>query len=108
LIEYLSISRLILKSKVQYAMAFLYTETDENGLAYFLSYKLKTMKNAFEDLRLYINRKNAEKKQIKAFLGVDGLTYREAEILEWFRDDPDLLLTVGEAEKRLGVSYMTA
>jgi Fic family protein len=108
LTEYLSISRLILKSKASYAMAFLYTENDENDLTYFISYKLRTMKNAFEELRAYIKRKNEEKKQLTDFLGVDGLNYRQALILEWYRDDSELLLTISETEKRLGVSYMTA
>ena len=108
LIEYLSISRLILKSKASYAMAFLYTETDENDITYFISYNLRTMKLAFEELRIYIKRKNEQKKQLTDFLGVDGITYRQALILEWYREEGDLLLTVNEAEKRLGVSYMTA
>ncbi|HEX6849596.1 MAG TPA: Fic family protein [Chitinophagaceae bacterium] len=108
LIEYLSISRLILKSKASYAMAFLYTETDDNDLTYFISYNLRTMKLAFEELREYIKRKNEQKKQLTDFLGIDGITYRQALILEWYREEADLLLTVNEAEKRLGVSYMTA
>lgn len=108
LTEYLSISRLILKSKASYARSFLYSETDENDLTYFLIYNLRTMRLAFEELRSYIKRKNEEKKQITEFLGVDGLTYRQALILEWYREEKDIILTVSETEKRLGVSYMTA
>ena len=54
LTEYLSISRLIVKSKAQYALAYLYTEEDDNDLTYFIHYKLKTMKLAYESLREYI------------------------------------------------------
>jgi Fic family protein len=108
LTEYLSISRLILKSKASYAMAYLYSETDENDLTYFIIYNLRTMKLAFEELRIYIKRKNEEKKQITEFLGVDGLTYRQALILDWYREEKGILLTVSETGKRLGVSYMTA
>lgn len=108
LIEYLSISRLILKSKASYAMAFLYSETDDNDLTYFITYKLRTMTLAFEELRNYIKRKNDEKKQITELLGFDGLSYRQALILEWYRQEEGLLLSVSETEKRLGVSYMTA
>ena len=108
LTEYLSISRLILKSKAAYAMAFLYSEKDGNDFTYFLLYKLRTMKLAFEELRLYIKKKNEEKKQVTDFLGFDGLNYRQALVIEWFRDESDLLITVHEAETRLGVSYMSA
>ncbi len=57
LTEYLSISRLILRSKAQYARAFQYTETDNGDLTYFISYNLRAMKLAFEELREYIKRK---------------------------------------------------
>ncbi len=108
LTEYLSISRLILKSKASYAMAYLYAETDENDLTYFIIYNLRTMKLAFEELRIYIKRKNEEKKLITEFIGVDGLSYRQALILEWYREEKGIILSVAETSKRLGVSYMTA
>lgn len=108
LIEYLSISRLILRAKTQYARAFQYTEIDNGDLTYFMSYNIKTMKLAFEQLREYIKRKNEEKKHLSSFLGVDGINYRQALILEWFAQDMSLLLTVKETEKRLGVSNPSA
>ncbi len=108
LVEYLSISRLILKSKAQYARAFQYTEIDNNDLTYFMSYNLRTMKLAFDELRAYIQRKNEEKKQLSSFLGMDGINYRQALIMEWLYHEPDLLLTVVETEKRLGVSNVSA
>ena len=63
LTEYLSISRLIVQSKTQYALAYLYSEIDENDITYFINYKIKMMKLAFESLREYIQRKIDEKKQ---------------------------------------------
>ena len=108
LTEYLSISRLILRSKGQYARAFIYTEIDDLDLTYFISYNLRTMKLAFEELRIYIKRKNEEKMQLSSFLGIDGLNYRQALILEWFTHEKELLLTVKEVEKRLGISNVSA
>ena len=107
LTEYLSISRLILVSKTQYAKAFQYTEVD-NDLTYFISYNLRAMKLAFEGLREYIKRKNDEKKHLSSFLGLDGINYRQALILEWFYKEPELLLTIKEVETRLVVSNQTA
>jgi Fic family protein len=108
LTEYLSISRLILRSKAQYGRAFLYTEVDDGDMTYFIFYKLRAMKLAFEELRAYIKRKNEEKKRLYNFIGIDGINYRQAQILEWFSQEAGLFLTVKEVEKRLGVSNMSA
>lgn len=59
-------------------------ETDCNDLTYFLEYKLRTMQLAFDELREYIKRKNEEKKKLSHFTSIDGISYRQAQILEWF------------------------
>jgi len=108
LTEYLSISRLIIKSKEQYAKAFLYTEVDENDLNYFIHYKLKTMHLAFDNLNDYINRKQQEKKQVSGFQKIKHINERQALILGWLVDDPDSIFTVKEIETRLSLSNQTA
>lgn len=108
LTEYLSISRLIVKSKNQYESAYLYTENDENDLTYFINYNLKTMDKAYDALREYIQRKIDEKKYITNFQKIQFINNRQAEILKWFYDEPHLLLTVKEVENRLRVSNQTA
>lgn len=108
LVEYMSISRLILKSKAQYARAFQYTEIDDNDMTYFLLYNLKTMRLAFIELREYIARKNEQQRKFNSFTGIDGITHKESIILEWFLNEPNLILTVRECETRLGVSSMSA
>ncbi len=50
LTEYLSISRLILRAKAQYAKAFQYTEVDEHDLTYFILFNLRVMKLSFDEL----------------------------------------------------------
>lgn len=108
LTEYLSISRLIMKSKAQYAMAYLYTETDENDLTYFINYKLKTMQLAFKSLKEYIERKISEKKQVINFQKIKGVNERQAQILQWLHEEPNLLFSVKEIENRLSISNQTA
>jgi Fic family protein len=107
LTEYLSISRMIVKSKAQYAMAYIHTEVDENDLTYFIQYKLKTMKLAFESLREYIQRKIKEKKTVFDFQRISGINERQALILKWLYGEPDKLVTVKEVEIRLRVSNQT-
>jgi Fic family protein len=108
LAEYLSISRLIIKSKSQYEKAYLYTENDENDLTYFLNYNLKAMELAFEALRKYIQRKIEEKKYITNFQRISHINERQAEILKMYYDESNLILTVKEIETRFIVSNQTA
>ncbi|MGF7141163.1 Fic family protein [Roseimarinus sediminis] len=108
LTEYLSISRLIVKSKNQYEYAYLYTENDDNDLTYFINYNLKTMDKAYDALRAYIQRKIDEKKYLTNFQRIQFINSRQAEILKWFYDEPHLLITVKEVETRLSTSNQTA
>lgn len=108
LTEYLSISRLIMKSKSQYAQAFLYTEVDGNDLTYFINYNLKTMQLAFDSLKEYIERKIGEKKQITNFQKIRGVNERQAIIMKWLYEEPELIFSVKEIENRMSVSNQTA
>jgi Fic family protein len=108
LTEYLSISKLILRSKAQYARAFQYTEIDDHDLTYFIKYNLRTMNLAFEALRDYIQRKIEEKRQIAKFIRLKSINERQALILKWIYEDENLILTVKEVETRLVISNQTA
>jgi Fic family protein len=108
LTEYMSISRMILRSRTQYARAYLYSEMDENDLTYFIKYQLRVMKLAFDALREYIQRKIAEKKQLAEFIRIPGVNERQAMILKWYYEEPAASMTVREAQNRLGVSNQTA
>lgn len=108
LTEYLSISRLIVKSKNQYAKAFIYNELDENDLTYFINYKMKVMKHAFDALQEYIQKKIREKKQSTDFQKIEGVNERQALILKWLVEEQDLLFNVKEIETRFNVSNQTA
>jgi Fic family protein len=108
LTEYLSISKLILRSKGQYAKAFIYTETDDNDLTYFINYKLKTMNLAYKSLREYIQRKIEEKRHLSEFIKIEGINERQALILKWYYEESALILTVKEIETRMAISNQTA
>lgn len=108
LTEYLSISRLIVKSKTQYAQAYVYTEIDENDLTYFIDYKIKTMQLAFEELKKYIEKKIKEKKQIISFQKINGINERQALILKWVSEEPEVILSVKEIQTRFNTANQTA
>jgi Fic family protein len=108
LTEYLSISRVIMQSRAQYYRAFQYTEADENDLTYFMLYQVKTLSRAYDELKKYIDRKNQEKRQLLILQRQEKLSPRQAQIVEWLREDPNTILSIKEVETRLGVSNQTA
>jgi len=108
LTEYLSISRLIVRTKTQYARAYIYSEQDDNDLTYFIKYKLKTMTLAYDSLRRYMQRKISEKKKLVEFQKLKGVNERQAQIIKWIYEEGDLLLYTKEVETRLNISNQTA
>lgn len=108
LTEYLSISRIIKDSKLQYEKAYLYSEIDENDLTYFITYHIKTMEKAFDALKEYINRKQREVFQAAKFMKISGVNDRMAQVLKIIHDDPDRILNTKEMESRFNVSNFTA
>lgn len=107
LTEYLSISRLIMKSKVQYAKAYRYTENDHNDLTYFIHYKMNVMQQAYEELRIYIDKKIKEKKRLIPYQRMQGVNERQAHVLKWLYEEPEMLMTVKELETRFSISNQT-
>lgn len=57
LFEFLSISRTIKKAPAQYGYAYLYSETDENDLTYFIVHQLKVIIASIADLEAYLDKK---------------------------------------------------
>ena len=108
LAEYLSISRIIYNFKAQYANAYLYTEYDDNDLTYFITFQLKVLSLAFEELKKYIEKKIKEKKKLSDFSRIPNINSRQAFILKWILDDPDDVFTSQELVTRFGVADQTA
>lgn len=63
LFEFVSISSILVNAPTKYYKAFLYTETDENDLTYFIMYNLDVIERALDELHDYIARKT---KQVEA------------------------------------------
>lgn len=108
LTEYLSISRIISKSKSSYEKAYLYTEADENDTGYFITYHLKVLESAFKELQQYIKRKMAMRQEASAFLVLDDINEHQADILQLMVNRPKTMLTVKEVQNRCLVSHTTA
>ena len=108
LTEYMSISRVIAKSKTSYEKSFRYTENDGNDMGYFVAYNLRALEISFQQLRDYIQRKQREKKAASAFMKAGNINQRQALVLQWLTEEPDIIYTVKDLQEQFSVSSMTA
>ena len=108
LTEYMSISRVIAKSKANYEKAFRYVENDGNDMGYFVAYNLRALEISFQQLRDYIQRKQREKRAASSFMMLGNINQRQALILQRLKEEPDTIFTVKDVQDRFSVSSMTA
>lgn len=106
LTEYLSISRIIYKSKVQYEKAFLYTEHDDFDLGYFVQYNLKVLTQAFKELQIYLERKTQENNALLEYR-IPGLNERQIQIIKICQEKQSSMFTSKDLETRFNVSVKT-
>jgi Fic family protein len=82
LFEFVSISQIIVKAPAKYARAFLYTETDDNDLTYFIIYHLEVIDKAIKQLYEYVERKTKRLQAIESQLrGVTVLNHRQRALI---------------------------
>lgn len=108
LTEYLSISRVILKTKTQYEKAYIYSEIDEMNVSYFIHYQVKVLTQAFEDLKDYLSKKKKEENKLNKYLKVSNINERQAQILYWIEEDANRYFSVKEIENVFSVTNQTA
>jgi Fic family protein len=82
LIEYLSISRILRKASAKYTKAFLLTETDDGDTTYFLLHQLDVIRQAVEQLHVYLRRKVKEVRDVEKLIkDADELNHRQLALL---------------------------
>lgn len=106
--KYMSISRIIYKTKNMYEKSFLYTEYDDNDLTYFILYNLRTMKKSFEELKQYLKRKTEENNNVLLLLHIKNVNPRQAQIIKIMKENPHACLLVKEMENRFSIGNQTA
>lgn len=108
LFEFMAISRIILRAKVKYGLAYLYTETDDNDLTYFIDYNLDCIEEALYDMEKYIQQKQQEQADALKWIKSLNVNLRQAEILKEFVKNPEKSFVVNEIINTYGVAYDTA
>lgn len=108
LTEYLSISRVIAKSKKSYEKAFLYAEADQMDIGYFVAYNLRVLEQSFQQLQNYIKRKQSEKNDALILMQIGDINERQAQIIKHFDTSPNAMLTIKDIQTKFMISPTTA
>ena len=109
LFEFISISQIILKAPVKYYRAFLYTETDENDLTYFILYHLDIIRRAIEELHAYIRRKTERLQKLERELqGINTLNHRQRALINHALRHPQQKYTMKSHQTSHNIVYQTS
>jgi len=109
LFEYMPISRIILRSKKKYALAYLHTEYDGSDITYFLQYTLSCINAALTDLLTYLEQQQAVQSEATALIReIQEINPRQALILREMREHPNEYYTIREIMQDYNTVYQTA
>jgi len=109
LCEFISISKIILKGPSKYAQAFLYTETDENDLTYFILYHGDVIQRAINELHDYIKRKTKQLQATEiALRGSFRFNHRQRALISHALRHPHHVYSIESHRRSHNVVYQTA
>jgi len=109
LFEFISISQIILNAPAKYGRAFLYTETDDNDLTYFVLHQLDVIRRAMKELHEYIERKTAALRDVESRLrGIADLNHRQQALISRALRHPQQRYMFKSHQMSHNVVYQTA
>ena len=109
LFEYVSISQIILQAPAKYGRAFLYSETDDNDLTYFLIHQIEIIMAAIYSLYEYMKRKTIQIRELEDGLtGIKELNYRQRCLIKHALKHPRYGYTIRSHQSSHNIVYETA
>jgi len=109
LFEFVSISNIILKGPAKYGRAFLYTETDDNDLTYFILYHVDVIQRAVDQLHEYIARKSRQLRKVDSLLrSSSDLNHRQRALLSHALRNPFFRYTFKSHQTSHKIAYETS
>ncbi|NDJ55785.1 Fic family protein [Enterobacteriaceae bacterium 4M9] len=110
--RYISISKLLKNAPAQYVKAYLYTETDNMDLTYFVNYQCEIVSRAVREYIDYIQQIMETRAELKQWLYESGiyadLNARQRDLATVALNQPGVLFTAAEVRDRMKVSENTA
>ncbi|MDR0279067.1 MAG: Fic family protein [Paucimonas sp.] len=110
--EYISISALLKQAPVQYGESYLFTETDDFDLTYFIYYQLRIIERAMNGFLSYIEIKRKDFHDVVGLLTESGfdkhLNFRQVHLLQKVLRNPGRLFVAKEVKNDFDVSEGTA
>jgi len=108
IVEFLSISRVILRAPAQYSRAFQHTERDGFDATYFVLHQLRVIKQAIEDVQSYLREKMAELRRASRLLRDTDLNHRQIALLSHAMRHPDAEYSFQSHQTSHRVAFQTA
>jgi Fic family protein len=109
LFEFISISNILRKAPIKYGLSFLYTETDDNDLTYFIVAQAKVIRRAIEELHAYIDRKTAEVREMESQVrALELFNHRQVDLIRHALKHPFQQYSIASHQTSHNVVYQTA
>lgn len=110
LTEFISISKIMKQAPAQYGRAYLYTESDDNDLSYFLIHQLDVVRKAVDALHDYLRNKVRDIGEAEQMLTFNPrlagkLNFRQMALLRHALKHPRFAYVIDEHQRSHGVSY---
>ncbi|OAI93217.1 Fic family protein [Pseudomonas putida] len=110
--EYISISALLKQAPMQYGESYLFTETDDFDLTYFICYQLRIIERAMAGFLSHIENKRKEFYDVMGLIAESGfnkdLNFRQIHLLKKVLRNPGRLFVAKEVKNDFDVSEGTA
>lgn len=111
--EFISISRILKKAPAKYKRAYLYTETDDNDVTYFIVHQLEVIVRAIDELYTYLEKKSSELKTVESLIkGATQLqkvlNHRQIALINRALKKPGSIFTIESHKGSHNVTYDTA
>jgi Fic family protein len=112
LFNYVSISKRLKDNPKDYGLAYLYTETDQNDLTYFIDHQLDIILQAFAELRWYLAEKSKQFQEALTLLEhssySENLNFQQKDMIKKAINNPGRIFTSAEIASDYGISDNTA
>lgn len=109
LVQYISISRAIVQSRKKYDNAFIYSETDDNDLTYFILYIAGVFKISIIKFVEYFEKKLKEVEEFKKVASaLEDYNPRQIALLHYFLGNVTETIDVNTHQAKQGISRQTA